>query len=594
MRKKYLVLLIFILFGFTFSFGQYNDNPKVGPNKKEIPTPVNKLGACEKNPAINLNADIIVYVSNKDGKWKVYQSRLQENGAWSEPQSIESINKMADENTQFGSTCMSFDGNTLYFCANFKEGRGDMDIWFCERVGNDWGDPVNMGKNINSADYDETPSISSDELYFYFARNNAQAKNKNFACRKIMVSKKDINGEWGEPIELSKNINADCEQSPRILADNRTLYFSSVRAGGKGKADLYFTRITDGKWSDPKPMNFANTGFGDQYASVSIDGAKMIYSISDLKYGWGGIYIVEVPEEFRPLKIKVLSGTVKDALSSKPLEGKINVYNKKTGELLYSKKSNASDGNYMIVLSEGEQYNMEVSRDKYLPITKEYDLTNLNQTVKEKEDWLLQPIEKYIERSIKVLDGKTKVPLDATISGENVTANKKLESSEKAKGEYIIKARDDDKLNLKITCKGYRNLDTTIIFDNNKLELNASLQPFEVKKEIKVKNFTFETGSAVIKKESYEELDRLVALMNEYPTMRIQISAHTDNLGKPAANLSLSQKRAQSVVTYLTTKGIDATRLVAKGFGLTKPIVANNTPENRAKNRRVEIDILEF
>ena len=83
-----------------------------------------------------------------------------------------------------------------------------------------------------------------------------------------------------------------------------------------------------------------------------------------------------------------------------------------------------------------------------------------------------------------------------------------------------------------------------------------------------------------------------VQLLKDNPTVKIEISGHTDNVGKPSDNLTLSNNRAKSVVNYLITKGISAQRLVAKGYGETKPVADNKTEEGRAKNRRTELKVI--
>lgn len=111
-------------------------------------------------------------------------------------------------------------------------------------------------------------------------------------------------------------------------------------------------------------------------------------------------------------------------------------------------------------------------------------------------------------------------------------------------------------------------------------------------KTLKLNYINFETGSATLTANSRYELDNLVTALTTYPNMVIEVAGHTDNTGDPAANLALSGQRAASVVNYLTNKGIAASRLQAKGYGDTKPLVANDSPENRAKNRRTEFTIL--
>jgi OmpA-OmpF porin, OOP family len=119
----------------------------------------------------------------------------------------------------------------------------------------------------------------------------------------------------------------------------------------------------------------------------------------------------------------------------------------------------------------------------------------------------------------------------------------------------------------------------------------------EVKEEVK-KLFTqalagiqFETGKDVIKKSSYGILDNVVKVMNENPSYLLGIEGHTDNTGDKGSNLTLSQKRADAVKNYLTSKGVNASRLTARGFGDTVPVADNKTADGRSKNRRVEFKV---
>jgi outer membrane protein OmpA-like peptidoglycan-associated protein len=107
-------------------------------------------------------------------------------------------------------------------------------------------------------------------------------------------------------------------------------------------------------------------------------------------------------------------------------------------------------------------------------------------------------------------------------------------------------------------------------------------------KPVVLRNVFFETGSAALLPMSTTELDRLVALLRETPALRIQVSGHTDDVGDDASNQTLSENRAKAVHDYLVQNGITADRLRFKGFGETKPIETNDTPEGRARNRRTE------
>jgi len=103
----------------------------------------------------------------------------------------------------------------------------------------------------------------------------------------------------------------------------------------------------------------------------------------------------------------------------------------------------------------------------------------------------------------------------------------------------------------------------------------------------------FETGKAILQPEAYEVLDELVAYLNRKDDERVELGGHTDNVGSAASNLKLSLDRANTVRDYLISKGIDQSRLVAKGYGMTQPIADNKTEEGRAQNRRTEVKTLE-
>jgi outer membrane protein OmpA-like peptidoglycan-associated protein len=111
-------------------------------------------------------------------------------------------------------------------------------------------------------------------------------------------------------------------------------------------------------------------------------------------------------------------------------------------------------------------------------------------------------------------------------------------------------------------------------------------------KTFSLKNLLFESNQSVLKAESTLFLDKLYSFLIEYPTINIEVHAHTDNKGGDASNLLLSQNRAKSVIVYLEQKGISSTRMIAKGFGESKPLASNDNAEGRELNRRVEFKLV--
>ena len=118
------------------------------------------------------------------------------------------------------------------------------------------------------------------------------------------------------------------------------------------------------------------------------------------------------------------------------------------------------------------------------------------------------------------------------------------------------------------------------------------LNPIEAGERIVLKNIFFSTGSATLEEQSQSELKKLVEFLEKNPTMKIEVSGHTDDVGADDANMKLSQQRAESVKTYLVGKGIVADRIQSKGYGKTKPIASNATAEGKQKNRRTEFVVI--
>ena len=128
------------------------------------------------------------------------------------------------------------------------------------------------------------------------------------------------------------------------------------------------------------------------------------------------------------------------------------------------------------------------------------------------------------------------------------------------------------------------------IFNNRCLSANTQSTP--IQGSINVESILFDTNSDVIKPESYIIIEKLFQKLTQFPNMEIEIGGHTDSVGDAAENQSLSQRRSDSVKKALIEKGIDGSRLVARGYGEYKPLYTNSTAEGRKKNRRTEIKVL--
>jgi outer membrane protein OmpA-like peptidoglycan-associated protein len=145
---------------------------------------------------------------------------------------------------------------------------------------------------------------------------------------------------------------------------------------------------------------------------------------------------------------------------------------------------------------------------------------------------------------------------------------------------------------IEIIHKGFFPYKDSVVIPEAGLKQNFFLTPVEAEKAIVLRNIYFDYDKATLRPESIEELERVVRFLQENPTLRVEISGHTDSDGSEMYNLRLSQARAQAVVDYLVSRGISPSRLIAKGYGESRPVAPNDTPENKQKNRRTELKIL--
>lgn len=163
-------------------------------------------------------------------------------------------------------------------------------------------------------------------------------------------------------------------------------------------------------------------------------------------------------------------------------------------------------------------------------------------------------------------------------------------------GNYLVTLPVGKEYAFNVNRKGYlfysENYNISATAPDSTFEADIPLQPIEANAHIILKNVFFDTKKTDLKPESITELDNIVKLMNENPNIKILISGYTDNVGKPADNVSLSKGRAVAVVNYLLNKGVKNERLSFQGKGETKPVADNKTEEGRALNRRTELSIV--
>jgi outer membrane protein OmpA-like peptidoglycan-associated protein len=164
-------------------------------------------------------------------------------------------------------------------------------------------------------------------------------------------------------------------------------------------------------------------------------------------------------------------------------------------------------------------------------------------------------------------------------------------------GKFTAYFRAKEQYSLLIENEGYLNLSeiiTPLEGASSEFIVNKTFNLYEggVGAVLKLEALKFGRGESVILQESYSELDDLAKMMQDAPTLKIQLEGHTDYAGNPTANINLSQRRVDAVKKYLTDKAIKPERIITKAFGGSQPLIRSTSPSARAKNRRVEVRIL--
>ncbi len=196
-----------------------------------------------------------------------------------------------------------------------------------------------------------------------------------------------------------------------------------------------------------------------------------------------------------------------------------------------------------------------------------------------------------------VFDKKTTKGLPSTVELIELSSKQVISRIQTDElGNYLVTLPVGKDYAFNVNHKGYLFYSDNFLLARNapdsSYEKNIGLQPLEVNATIVLNNVFFDVNKFDLKPESQVELSKIIQLLKDNTSLKIQISGHTDNIGKPADNLALSNNRAKAVVNYLIANGIATQWLIAKGFGETQPVADNKNEEGRAKNRRTEMKVV--
>ncbi|MCW3078233.1 MAG: hypothetical protein JWO32_2842 [Bacteroidetes bacterium] len=520
---------------------------------------------------------------------------------------------MNDLNSKYndGPVCFSKDFNTVYFTRNnynkkaiSKDGTYKLKIFEAtmNQIGFDRVTELPFNKNDFNCAH---PSLSADGNTLYFASDMEGGKGGMDIYRSI----KGTDGTWGAAENLGDKVNTGGTEVFPFVASNGLLYFSSNGHDGLGGLDIYETKLKDNKagrvYNMGQPVNSKEDDFG---IFLGEDNKNGFLSSNRKKGGMDDdIYHFQILREVKRGKEVLFISKDKDS-------GEIlaNTEIKINNEIITTNEK----GEYATTVEDDMNYNLIVEKNDY------YKLEDSVSTKSSPDDSFTKilALEKDPKLSLLafVSDAKTNTPLEGVkMTIKELPGNESFDTyTTSTTGDYrkpLKGKKIGDKISYSIMLEKEKYLTKTVtfIYDIKKpgeINVNESLDlklgkvevGMDLAKMIDMKPIYFDLGKSAIRKDASTELDKVVAVMKEYPNMFIQLGSHTDCRGNAKANIALSDKRAKASAAYIVKKGIEKSRIVGKGFGESK--LLNNCAcegkapsacleEEHSKNRRTEFII---
>jgi outer membrane protein OmpA-like peptidoglycan-associated protein len=452
---------------------------------------------------------------------------------------------------------VTLDGKTLVFTRRL--GGFNEDFFESTKNGDHWSAATPLDGRINTEQNEGAQNISQDGKWLIFTGCNRP--DGNGECD-LYISLKTKDG-WSEPQNLGRSINTEFwESAPSLSPDKRDLYFASRRPGGFGGIDIYVShRLPNGRWDIPENMGPEINTVGDESCPFIHADNNTLYFTSNGHLGYGGDDLFLVRKDG-----KGGWGPVEN------LGFPINTIENE-GSLVV-----AADGKTAYYAS--DRSDSRGGLDIYA--------FDLREDVRPSRTLWVQG---------KVYDRKTKEGLPSAVELTDLSTGQlvsKVQTDES--GDYLVTLPVGKDWAFTVNRRNYLfysgNFNLSASTPDSTYRMDIPLQPIETDAVVTLNNIFFESGNFTLRAESYTELDKIVQLLNDNPTLRIRINGYTDNVGKAADNLALSNARAKSVTSYLVSKGVAAARLSAQGFGASKPVADNASEEGRARNRRTELEVI--
>lgn len=517
-----------------------------------------------------------------------YLEKLEDRSSFYRVKNMEMLNSAASEYAPV------FFDNQLYFTSS----RGGEKIY--EATGTPFTNVFKVssrGANVDVATLTPLPeginsegindgciTFSPDGKIMVFAKGNS-GKRKGGSDVDLYISR-FRNNNWTEPIPLNINDPDAWDSSPSFSPDGRTLYFASNRRGrgrnatGYGGTDIYSAQMDSrGRFSKVKNLGSdVNTSGNELFPYMAED--MKLYFASDGHPGFGGLDLFVVERKNGKTVIENLS----QPMNSAGDDFGIFLFKADRGFLTSNREGGKGDDDIYTFVNEDPDLRVVNYYLQGITYTKTDD--DSSRTI-------------LPNTKVSLIDANGEVLQDFTTGNDGKFLFRVYENED-----YDLMGENDGYLVKRqpYTTKG-KSVDPATLRDlvtNITLDTIIVLDKIELEKVFILENIYYDFNKSNIRADAAKELDKLVQLLVDNPEIKIELSSHTDSVDDQSYNLQLSQRRAEAAVSYMVERGIAADRMVAKGYGESRPIARNtnldgtDNPAGRQRNRRTEFKILEI
>ena len=486
-------------------------------------------------------------------------------------------------NTKYAEYSPSFSNDKLFFVSNRKsekiyKGTGTpfTDLYEVKTRGAnvDINSLKKLEDNINQEKVNEgSITFSSDGTYMIYAKgNNGKSSGRNNVD---LYWSRFRRGGWTNPRLLNVNTSRSWDSTPFLSKDGKTLYFASNRSKGYGGTDIYKANVNRrGRWINIQNLGpEINTPGNELFPSVTEDGR--LYFSSDNHEGFGGLDIFVASRRGGKITIK----NPGKPLNSSGDDFGVNPYNPTRGFFTSNRDGGSGDDDIYTFVNNDPNLkivNYTLKGTTLTPKNNNMDLSILGNSVV-----------KLVDTSGQIIDetftDENGIFAFTVYGDENYVLIGEKENYFSTRGEFTTIGKELDKSTLKD------------FITNVEFEKNLILDRIVVNKSIVLDNIYYDLDKADIREDAALELDKLVVILRDNPNISIELSSHTDDRASVEYNQDLSQRRAESAVYYILSKGITENRIIAKGYGESQLIIANaKSEEEHQINRRTEFKVISY